>query len=178
MVIGPVGRNGACWCGGASSASTSAASSSTAAPVGALMLKGTDKLGVHGDEIYREPFDRGRELGDSGVIAFLGCCQVCVVRLCGGVVCGAVGSAGLVSKREEPLPVCGHKNTLRCGSVLSSATLLFHSRQSAAKITMLNTSWYALSTTCLLEYGVEPTLAYVNASSICCQATSMGTVGE
>ena len=123
MVVGPGGRNGAGWCGGAISASVSVASSSTASPAGALRLKVSEKLGVHGEKLCREPFDRGRELVDGGAIARRGCCQVRdsvhlilfqvpVVQVCGGVVCGAVGSAGLVSKREAPLPVCGHKKNL------------------------------------------------------------------
>ena len=125
LVVGPGGRNGSGWCGGAgsASASASAASSSTAAPAGALRLKGSDKLGVHGDELFRETFDRDRELGDGGAIACRVCRQVCdgvhrllmqvpAVRVCGSVVCGAVGSAGLVSKREAPLSMCGREKHL------------------------------------------------------------------
>ena len=112
LVVGPGGRNGAGWwqngwCGGAGSGSASAASSSTAAPTGLLSLQGSDKLGVHSDKLLREPFDRGRELGNGGVSAGCGCCQVRdgvhrillqvpVVWVYSCVVCGAVGSAGLV----------------------------------------------------------------------------------
>ena len=128
LVVGPGGQNCAGWwyngwCGGAGSASASAASSSTAALAGSLRLKGSDELGIHGDKLCRKPFDRGRKLGDCGMIAGRGYRQVCngihrlllqvpVVRLCGGVVRGVVGSAGIVSQREAPLPVCGLKKNL------------------------------------------------------------------
>ena len=79
LVVGPGGRNGASWwhkgcCGGAGSASV--ASSSVVASDGPLRLQGSDELGVHGDELCREPFERGRELGDGDAIAGRGCCQV------------------------------------------------------------------------------------------------------
>ena len=79
LVVGPVGQNGAGWwpkgcCGG--SGTISEASSSMAAPAGSLRLQGSYKLGVHGDEIFREPFHHERELGDGGVITGRGCCQV------------------------------------------------------------------------------------------------------
>ena len=75
---------------------------------------------MYSDELCREPFDRGRELGDGGAITGRGCLQVrdgvhClllqvpVVRVCGGVVRGDVGSAGIVSQQEAPLPVCGRE---------------------------------------------------------------------
>ena len=81
LVVGPGGRNGAGWwhkgwCGGAGAGSASAALSSTAAPSGSLRLQGSDELGVHGDKLCREPFGRGRELGDGGAIAGRGCRQV------------------------------------------------------------------------------------------------------
>ena len=115
MVIGPSGRNGNGLCCGASPASAS----STAAPAGALRLEGSDKLCAHGYELCSEPLDHGRELGDGGAIACRGCRQVCdsvhrfllkvpVVRVCGGIVCGAVESSVIVSKQEAPLPVCSH----------------------------------------------------------------------
>ena len=85
LVVGTGGLNGAGWwhmgwCGGAgsgaSSASASAASSSSAAPAGSLRLQVSDELGVHNDELCRETFHRGRELGDGGAIASRGCRQV------------------------------------------------------------------------------------------------------
>ena len=118
--FGPSGRNGAglCWGAGSVSASASAASSSTAALAGALNLEGSDKFRVHCYEICCEPLDRGRELCNGGAIARRGCRQVHdsihrlllevpVVRVCGGIVCGALGGTGLVSNKEAPLPVCG-----------------------------------------------------------------------
>ena len=54
-----------------------------AASAGLLRLQGSDELGVHGDELCREPFHRDRELGDGGAIDGRGCLQVrdCVHRL-------------------------------------------------------------------------------------------------
>ena len=80
LVVGPGGQNGAGWwhkgwCGGAGA--SAAASSSTSAPADSLRLQGSDELGVHVEELYREPFDRGRELDDGGAIAGHGCRQVC-----------------------------------------------------------------------------------------------------
>ena len=123
LVVCHSGRNGACLFFGVGSASASAASSSTAAPAGALRLGGSDKLCVHSYEICREPLDRVRELGDGSAIARHGCRQVCdsvhrlllklpVVWVCVSVVCGAVRSAGFVSKQESPLPVCGREKYL------------------------------------------------------------------
>ena len=121
LFFGPSVRNGAGLCWGAGSAS--AALSSTAAPAGALSLGGSDELQVHCYELFCDPLDRGRDLCDVGAIARCGCCQVRnsvhrlllevpVVRVCGGVVCGAVGGTGLVSNQELPLPVRGHKKHL------------------------------------------------------------------
>ena len=124
LVVGPGGRKGANWwhngwCGGAgaSAVSASVALSYTAALSGSLRLQGSDELGVHGDKLCHEPFDHGHDLGNGGTIAGCGCCQVCdgvhclllqlpVVWVCCGVVRGAVGSAGIVSQQEGPLPVC------------------------------------------------------------------------
>ena len=69
LVVGPGGRNGASWCGGAGSASASY----MAAPAGALRLKGSDELCLQGEKLCREPFERGRDLGDGGAIARRGC---------------------------------------------------------------------------------------------------------
>ena len=123
LVVNPSGRNGAGLCCGAGSASASAASSSKAGRAGALRLEGSYDLCVHGYKLYREPIDRGCELGDGSAIARRGFCQVRdnahrlllkvpVVRVCGVVVCGAVGSAGLVSNRESSLPMCGREKHL------------------------------------------------------------------
>ena len=38
--------------------------------------------------------------------------EVPVVRVCGGVVCGAIWSAGVVLQQEAPLPVCGREKHL------------------------------------------------------------------
>ena len=43
---------------------------------------------------------------------------------------------------------------------------------------MLNTNWYELSVTCLLEYGVDLASAYATAASICRHATSIRIVVE
>ena len=59
LVVGPGGRNGAGWCGGSGSVSVSTASSSTFSPAGALRLKGSDEIGIHGDELCHESFNRG-----------------------------------------------------------------------------------------------------------------------
>ena len=48
-----------------------------AAPAGSLRLQGSYKIFVHGDELFREPFDRGRELVNSGAISRRGYHQVC-----------------------------------------------------------------------------------------------------
>ena len=102
LFFGPSGCNGAGLGWGAGSASASAAFSSTAAPAGARSLEGSDKLHVYFRDLCCEPLDRGRELCNGGAIARCGCCQVRdsvhrlllevpVVRVCGGVVCGALG---------------------------------------------------------------------------------------
>ena len=127
LVVGTGGQIGAGWwyngwCGGAGSASMSTSLSSTAALACALKLKGSGELGFHDDKLCCEPFDCGRELGDGGAIACRGCrqvydgvhrllLQVPVVQVCGGIVRGAVGSAGIVSQREAPLPVCRREKT-------------------------------------------------------------------
>ena len=108
LFFGPSGRNGAGLCWGASYVPASVAYSSTAALAGALSLEGSDELRVHCYELCHESLDLGRDLCNSGAIARRGCCQVRnsvhhlllevpVVRVCSGVVCGAVGSTSLVS---------------------------------------------------------------------------------
>ena len=78
---------------------------------------------MYSDELCREPFDRGRELGDGGAITGRGCrqvrdevyrllFQVPVLWVCGGVVSGAVWSAGIVLQQEAPLPVRGREKNL------------------------------------------------------------------
>ena len=73
MIVVLGGRNGAGWWH--KGWYGDAGAGSTAAPAGSLMVQGRDDIGVYGDEIFREPFNRGRELGNGFTIAGRGCCQ-------------------------------------------------------------------------------------------------------
>ena len=74
LFFGPSGRNSAGFCWGASSASASTASSSTAAPDGALCLEGSDELRVYCHDLCCEPLGHGLELRDGGAITCRGRC--------------------------------------------------------------------------------------------------------
>ena len=74
LVVGPGIQNGSGWCCGAGFSSSSAASSSTDSLAGAMRLKGSGKLCVHSDELYRKSLERGGELGNIGAMARYGCC--------------------------------------------------------------------------------------------------------
>ena len=87
-------------------------------PVSAVFLKVDDKHCVHCREIRHEPRNSGCELCDGSAVACCGHWQVFdsvnrlllevpVFRVCGGVVCGAVGGTCLILNQEEPLPVGG-----------------------------------------------------------------------
>ena len=157
--FGHTGRTGAgsCWgagsgpCVGSCSESLSTNGSvapSTAAPDGTVGLEGNDELRVQCCKLRGEPRGSSLEMCDGGVVTCRGCCQVLdradhllaevpIVRVCSGVVRGAVGGTHLVLNQEAPLPVGSGENTFRWGSVLSSAARLFHYQQCAAKIPVL-----------------------------------------
>ena len=108
LFFGPSCRNGAGLCWGAGSTSTSSALSSKAALVGELSLEGSEEFHVHCYKLYHEPLNRGQELCNGVAIARRGCRQVHdsvqslllevpVIRVCGGVVYGAIGGKVLVS---------------------------------------------------------------------------------
>ena len=159
--FGHTGHNGAgsCWgagsgtCAGSCSVSPYAAGSvapSTAALAGAICLDIGDKLCVCRREICCEPCDHSYELCNGGAVTRRGHFQVCdyvdrllleapILRVCGGVVRGAVGGTRLILNRDAPLPVGVGKKKLRWGSVLSFAARFFHSQKSATKITVLKT---------------------------------------
>ena len=158
---------GSCCCAGSCSgygflSADGSVPPSTAALSGAVFLEENDELRVNRRELSHESRNSGHELCDGGLVT---CCgrryvrdgfhrfllEAPVVRVCGGAVRGDVGGLRLVMNREAPLPVGGGKNTFRRGIVLSTSERFFHSQQSAAKTPMLKRSWYALSTTCLLE---------------------------
>ena len=106
-----------------SSSEASSDALSTAAPAGAVCLEGNNELHIHHCELRCYPHNSGRELCDGGAVTRRGRCQVCngidrlllevtVVRVCGGVVRGAVGGTHIVLNQEAPLPVGGSEENI------------------------------------------------------------------